>query len=179
ISTRDNPDIISGRGIGLDIVNQKIGQFENGEIKITTVKGEGTSFSLTIPGGFTLSTFQLVRCGSNVLAVPHKSIESTIRTDRGFYDSNDDGFLFFNGNPVFTMDGRSLSTDRTPNEEFGLILKHMERQGVFLVDEILFTKDIPEERLTLIIEENQYLYKVSTNNRHADFLYLNPAIVTM
>lgn len=179
ISTRDNPDTISGRGIGLDIVNKKIDQFENGEIKISTKKGEGTSFSLTIPGGFTLSTFQLVRCGSNVLAVPYKSIESTIRTDRGFYDSNDDGFLFFNGNPVFTIDGRSLSTDKTPNEEFGLILKHMDSQGVFLVDEILFTKDIPEERLTLIIEENQYLYKVSTNNIHADFLYLNPAIVTM
>jgi two-component system chemotaxis sensor kinase CheA len=179
ISTRDNPDIISGRGIGLDIVNQKIGQFENGEVKISTVKGEGTSFSISIPGGFTLSTFQLVRCGSNVLAVPYKSIESTIRTDRGFYDSNDDGFLFFNGNPVFTIDGRSLATDKTPQEEFGLILKHMDSQGVFLVDEILFLKDIPEERLTLIIEENQYLYKVSTNNIHADFLYLNPAIVTM
>ncbi len=179
ISTRDNPDTISGRGIGLDIVNQKIGQFENGEIKITTSKGEGTSFSISIPGGFTLSTFQLVRCGSNVLAVPSRSIESTVRTDRGFYDSNDDGFLFFNGNPVFTMDGRSLSTDKTPNEEYGLILKHLDSQGVFLVDEILFTKDIPEERLTLIIEENQYLYKVSTNNRNADFMYLNPAIVTM
>lgn len=179
ISTRDNPDTISGRGIGLDIVNQKIGQFENGEVIISTVKGEGTSFSISIPGGFTLSTFQLVRCGSNVLAVPYKSIESTIRTDRGFYDSNDDGFLFFNGNPVFTIDGRSLATDKTPQEEFGLILKHMDSQGVFLVDEILFLKDIPEERLTLIIEENQYLYKVSTNNIHADFLYLNPAIVTM
>lgn len=179
ISTRDNPDLISGRGIGLDIVYQKINQFENGDLKITTAKGEGTTFSLSIPGGFTLSTFQLVRCGGNVLAIPSKSIESTIRTDRGFYDSNDDGFLFFNGNPVFTMDGRSLSTDKTPQEEFGLLLKHMDSQGVFLVDEILFTKDIPEERLTLIIEENQYLYKVSTDNIHADFLYLNPSIVAM
>ena len=179
ISTRDNADTISGRGIGLDIVNQKIMQFENGELKINTSKGEGTSISLTIPGGFTLSTFQLVRCGSTVLAVPDKSIESTIQTDRGFYDSNDEGFLFFNGNPVFTMDGRSLSTDKTPVEQFGLILKNLDSTGVFLVDEILFKKDIAEERLTLIIEENQYLYKVSTNNTHADFMYLNPAIVTM
>ncbi len=179
ISTKDDADTISGRGVGLDLVYQKIGQFENGELKISTSKGKGSSFSISIPGGFTLSTFQLVRCGSNVLAVPCKSIESTIRTDRGFYDSNDDGFLFFNGNPVFTIDGRSLSTDKTPQEEFGLVLKHLDSQGIFLVDEILFTKDIPEERLTLIIEENQYLYKVSTNKKHADFLYLNPAIVTM
>ncbi|MCK5201117.1 MAG: hypothetical protein KAR21_22340, partial [Spirochaetales bacterium] len=179
ISTRDNPDTISGRGIGLDLVYQKIGQFENGELKLSTSKGKGTTLSLSIPGGFTLSTFQLVRCGSIVLAVPSKSIKTTIRTDRGSYDSNDYGFLFFNGNPVFTIDGRSLSTDKTPQEEFGLVLKHLDSQGIFLVDEILFTKDIPEERLTLIIEENQYLYKVSTNNRHADFMYLNPAIVTM
>jgi len=179
ISTRDTADTISGRGIGLDLVNQKIMQFENGELKITTTKGEGTSISLSIPGGFTLSTFQLVRCGSTVLAVPDKSIESTIQTDRGFYDSNDEGFLFFNGNPVFTIDGRSLSTDKTPVEEFGLILKNMDSTGIFLVDEILFKKDIAEERLTLIIEENQYLYKVSTNNIHADFMYLNPAIITM
>ena len=179
ISTRDNADTISGRGIGLDIVNQKIIQFENGGLEITTSKGEGTSISLSIPGGFTLSTFQLVRCGITVLAVPDKSIESTIQTDRGFYDSNDEGFLFFNGNPVFTIDGRSLSTDKHPVEEYGLILKNLDSTGIFLVDEILFKKDIAEERLTLIIEENQYLYKVSTNNIHADFMYLNPAIITM
>jgi two-component system, chemotaxis family, sensor kinase CheA len=179
ISTRDNADTISGRGIGLDLVNQKIMQFENGEINIATSKGEGTSISLSIPGGFTLSTFQLVRCGSIVLAVPDKSIESTIQTSQGFYDSNNEGFLFFNGNPVFTIDGRSLSTDKTPVEEYGLILKNLDSTGVFLVDEILFKKDIAEERLTLIIEENQYLYKVSTNNIHADFMYLNPAIITM
>ena len=179
ISTRDSADTISGRGIGLDIVNQKIMQFENGELKFSTTKGQGTSISLSIPGGFTLSTFQLVRCGSTVVAVPDKSIESTVQTDRGFYDSNDEGFLFFNGNPVFTIDGRSLSTDKTPVEEYGLILNNLDSTGVFLVDEILFKKDIAEERLTLIIEENQYLYKVSTNNIHADFMYLNPAIITM
>ncbi len=179
ISTRDNADTISGRGIGLDIVNQKIMQFENGEMKIQTSKDEGTTISLSIPGGFTLSTFQLVRCGSIVLAIPDKSIESTIQTDRGFYDSNDEGFLFFNGNPVFSIEGRSLSTDKTPGEEYGLILKNLDSTGIFLVDEILFKKDIAEERLTLLIEENQYLYKVSTNNIHADFMYLNPAIITM
>ncbi len=179
VSTRDNANTISGRGIGLDIVDQKIKQFENGELKITTTKGEGTSIMLSIPGGFTLSTFQLVRCGSTVLAVPHKSIESIIETDQDSYDSNDEGFLFFNGNPVFTIDGRSLSTDRTPGEEYGLILQHLDSTGLFLVDEILFKKDIAEERLTLIIEENQYLYKVSTNNIHADYMYLNPAIITM
>ncbi len=179
ISTRDNPDTISGRGIGLDLVYKKIRQFENGELSITTDPGRGTVFYISIPGGFTISTFQLVRCGSVVIAIPHKSIESTVRTDRGYYDSNDEGFLFLNGNPVYTVEGRSLSTDKTPLEEYGIVLRHLDRQGVFLVDEILFTKDIPEERLTLIIEENQYLYKVSTNNKHAEFLYLNPAIVTM
>ncbi len=179
ISTRDNPDTISGRGIGLDLVYKNIRQFENGELSISTEKGKGTVFYISIPGGFTISTFQLVRCGSTVIAVPNKSIESTVRTDKGYYDSNNDGFLFFNGNPVYTIGGRSLTTDKTPLEEYGIILRHLDKQGVFLVDEVLFTKDIPEERLTLIIEENQYLYKVSTNNKHAEFLYLNPAIVTM
>jgi two-component system, chemotaxis family, sensor kinase CheA len=179
ISTRDNPDTISGRGVGLDLVFQKIRQFEKGDLKIETAKNEGTSILISIPGGFTLSTFQLVRCGSIVLAIPDRSINSTIQTDQGLYDSNEEGFLLFNGNPVFTIDGRYLSTDKTPLEEYGLILKNLDSQGVFLVDEILFKKDIAEERLTLIIEENQYLYKVSTDNIHADFMYLNPAIITM
>jgi len=179
ISTRDTADTISGRGVGLDLVNQKIKQFENGELSVNTVKGEGTSVLLSIPGGVTLSTFQLVRCGHVVLAVPDKSIETIIPTEHGSYDTNEEGILYFNGNPVFTLDGRSLRTDKDPQEEFGLILKHLDSTGVFLVDEILFKKDIAEDRLTLIIEENQYLYKVSTNNVHADFMYLNPAIVTM
>ena len=179
ISTRDKADTISGRGVGLDLVNQKIKQFENGELSLNTVRGEGTSVLLSIPGGVTLSTFQLVRCGHVVLAVPDKSIESIMHTEHGSYNTNEEGFLYFNGNPVFTLDGRSLRTDKDPQEEFGLILKHLDSTGIFLVDEILFKKDIAEDRLTLIIEENQYLYKVSTNNVHADFMYLNPAIVTM
>lgn len=47
-STEDNVTELSGRGMGLDIVNNKVKNL-NGEIKILTEKGKGTEFILSIP----------------------------------------------------------------------------------------------------------------------------------
>lgn len=47
-STKDDTDIFSGRGIGLNLVKREIERI-NGEIKVISEKGEGTIFEIEIP----------------------------------------------------------------------------------------------------------------------------------
>lgn len=47
-STSANITDISGRGVGLDVVNQKIKDL-NGNISVTSIQGQGTTFTIKIP----------------------------------------------------------------------------------------------------------------------------------
>ena len=48
-STKDEADEISGRGIGLDAVNEAVRALGSKGIKITSTKGKGTSFTFSLP----------------------------------------------------------------------------------------------------------------------------------
>ncbi len=176
-STKDKPDSISGRGIGLDVVAHKISQLQGGKLLLDSSVHEGTRFTLIIPGGFALTSFQLVKTGTLLIAVPTKNIQKIIDIQMEDYSTDSNGSLLLSGVPVYSTEGRILGTDQKPSESKGIYLNYLGKTGIFLIDEILFEKSLSEQNLTLVIEENQYLYKVMYGDTYADYLYLNPAIV--
>ncbi len=176
-STKDEVSSISGRGIGLDIVTQKIGELQGGRLLLNSTLFEGTRFTVVIPGGFALTSFQLVRSGTLLIAVPRNNIRKIIDIQTENYSSDSQGTLLYLDLPVFSTDGRVLSTDKRPSESKGLHLKYLGKEGIFLFDEILFEKYLSEQDLTLVIEDNQHLYKVLYGNETAEYLYLNPSII--
>lgn len=176
-STKEKAGKISGRGIGLDIVAHKIGELQGGKLLLNSTLFEGSRFTLIIPGGFALTSFQLVRSGTQLIAVPKKNIKKLIDIQQEHYSSDSGGALLYKNLPVFSTGGRFLATDRKPSESKGLSLSYLGKSGIFLFDEILFEKYLSEQDLTLVIEDNQYLYRVLYGKKSAEYLYLNPAIV--
>ncbi len=69
---------LSGRGVGMDVVNNEIKQL-GGSLAIDSVAGRGTTFSVRLP--FTLAVTQaiLVRLGENVYAIPMSSVQGVAR----------------------------------------------------------------------------------------------------
>jgi len=80
-STRASPDEISGRGIGMDVVQQNIKKL-NGRVAIQTNRGVNTIFTMEIP--LTLATVDalLVRAGGQLFAMPSVMVSSTLRMGR-------------------------------------------------------------------------------------------------
>ncbi len=177
-TTKEAVGSISGRGIGLDIVAHKIGELQGGQLLLSSTIFEGSKFTLVIPGGFALTAFQLIRSGTLIIAVPKKNIRKIVDIQSENYSSDGEGILLYKNIPVFTTEGRIFATDVRPAENKGLYLSYLGKNGIFLFDEILFEKYLSEQDLTLVIEDNQFLYKVMYGNETAEYLYLNPAIIT-
>jgi chemosensory pili system protein ChpA (sensor histidine kinase/response regulator) len=80
-STHGRVTQISGRGVGMDVVNSEV-KAANGTIAIDSVAGRGTSFTIRLPLTLAIVEALLVNVGDNIYAVPHSTIEGAARIGR-------------------------------------------------------------------------------------------------
>jgi chemosensory pili system protein ChpA (sensor histidine kinase/response regulator) len=80
-STQGRVTQISGRGVGMDVVNSEV-KAANGTIAIDSVAGRGTSFTIRLPLTLAIIEAFLVNVGDNIYAVPHSTIEGAARIGR-------------------------------------------------------------------------------------------------
>ncbi|WP_414527509.1 response regulator [Nodularia chucula] len=73
LSTADQVNEVSGRGMGLDIVRSQL-QALNGSISVQSLPHQGTTFILKIPFSMTTDTLMLVQAGGVVYALLLESI---------------------------------------------------------------------------------------------------------
>ncbi len=79
-STKTEVTGVSGRGVGMDVVKEKINSL-NGTIELESVIGKGSTFRITLP--LTLSIIQslLVEAGGETFAIPQSIIEKVEEFD--------------------------------------------------------------------------------------------------
>lgn len=98
-STADEITQVSGRGVGMDVVDSEIKQL-GGILEIDTVPGKGSKFRVRLPLTLAINQALLVSVADDVFAVPLASIEGVVRITgvelQSFYDS-DHSFYEFNG----------------------------------------------------------------------------------
>jgi len=102
---------MSGRGVGMNIVNENIRKKIGGEILVDSAVGKGTKFTFILPPSLITSNILIVRCGTEMLAIPITSIE----------------FLsYIHPNNIEYLGGRSAIHIRDmilPIEDLGVILQ--------------------------------------------------------
>lgn len=77
-STTENVTQISGRGVGMDVVNSEIRQL-GGLINIDTEKGKGATFTISMPLTLAVTRALMFYVGEETYAVPLLSVESVER----------------------------------------------------------------------------------------------------
>ncbi|MGD0993424.1 MAG: response regulator [Gemmatimonadales bacterium] len=82
MSTTADATVISGRGVGLDIVRAAMAAVRGG-VEVTWVAGKGTTFTLTCPPSLASVRALLVLVGSQVLALPTSHVERVLRVTPG------------------------------------------------------------------------------------------------
>ncbi len=80
LSTSQKVTDLSGRGVGLDIVNTNI-QHVNGSIQVETELGRGTQFQIILPLTLAIVPALLVRVHQAIFAIPLVMVTETLRID--------------------------------------------------------------------------------------------------
>ncbi len=77
-STAEQVTQISGRGVGMDVVNSEIKQL-GGLLEIDTHEGQGTSFTISLPLTLAISRALMVYVGDELYAVPLLNVQGVER----------------------------------------------------------------------------------------------------
>jgi len=81
-STKKDVSEISGRGMGMDIVKEKIASL-GGFVDVDTQENVGTTFIITLPITLAIVRALIVQCGDQRFAIPLTSITETITVNEG------------------------------------------------------------------------------------------------
>lgn len=144
LSTSAGVDRLSGRGLGLAIVQEKVVEL-GGQIQVRSTPGRGTTFEIAVPA--IRATFRgvLVRCAARLLVLPTPQVESVgrVRADEVRLVNGRDT-LSRQGRvvPIVRLErllgGRELPAQLGPAAAFPLVLAGRDEQLVALaVDEVL------------------------------------------
>ncbi|XDD49327.1 chemotaxis protein CheW [Leptospira sp. WS92.C1] len=139
-STADKITDISGRGVGMNVVNNLIQEFK-GKILINSTKGQGTSFVLSFPQALAIIPSILVLMEEEVYAFPLSEVNETIKI-------HNDQITTLEGNEIINLRGEVLPIyrlnriiglqDKTDREEFPVVIvQYKGRKIGFMVDELV------------------------------------------
>lgn len=135
-STKKDVSEISGRGMGMDIVKEKITSF-GGFIDVETEENIGTTFILTLPITLAIVRALIVECADERFAIPLTSITETITVNK---------------RDIQTIEGREVIEHR------GELLPLIRVASVFMLEEkqqseyYAVIAGIGEKRLGLLVD---------------------------
>jgi len=142
---------ISGRGLGLAIVQEKV-QKLGGHLTLDTVPGRGTSFRMELP--VTIATFRgiLVQVADRSFIVPSSNMDRTLRVHRDEIKTVENrATIPLNGKALSLVDLArvfGLNQEKDKSDENGFltvaVLGAGERRIGFRVDEVLGEQEVLE-----------------------------------
>ncbi|MBI1811844.1 MAG: chemotaxis protein CheA [Nitrospirae bacterium] len=143
-STKEVVSEVSGRGVGMDVVKEKLAAI-GGFAEIDTEKGRGTEVTLTIPITLAIIKALIVRVGTMKFAIPLTSISETLIITRGDIQAVD-------GKDVYNLRGEMLPitnigrvfalTDEEPERFFAVVAGTGNRRHGLMVDELFGQHEI-------------------------------------
>jgi len=160
MSTKDIITDLSGRGLGLAIVREKIEKLE-GSIHVTSEKNKGTVFEILLPITISTSRGILIKVLKQDFVVPTSKVEKVIKVKK-------DLIKIIENRATITLDGHIIPIIKLQdilqiqgskeNEEDKfislLIVNELEKKIAFSVDEIIIEEEV------LVKQFNKQLTKV-------------------
>jgi chemotaxis protein histidine kinase CheA len=136
VSIRGDADELAGRGIGLDVVRQTVARL-GGEVKVSSVAGRGTTFSLRLPLSTSLAHAMLFKVGGQVYAIPAVHVVDTTLVDPNATST----IVRHEQLPVLRLEtllGHSANNERRP----GIVVSFAGKSFVGTVDKIVGPREI-------------------------------------
>jgi two-component system chemotaxis sensor kinase CheA len=175
LSTREDVSEISGRGVGMDIVKEKVTSL-GGFVEIETKKDIGTTFTLTLPITLAIVKALIIEVANEHFAIPLTSITDT-------FIINPEKIQTIEGREVIELRNemlpllrvaRAFMLDEKPRDEyFGVIVGVGERRLGLVVDALLGQTEIIIKPLGEYLKDIPGLSGAAEIGRHEVVLVLD------
>ena len=150
---------LSGRGVGMDVVRTNIEQI-GGQIDLTSIVGQGTTFTIKIPLTLAIVSALIVGAGGQKFAVPQTSVLELVRTganaEHRIEKINDSLVLRLRDKllPLVQL-GPTLQLEAAVDEDatFVMVIQVGERRYGLVVADVLDTEEIVVKPLATILRD--------------------------
>ncbi|MDP3296661.1 MAG: chemotaxis protein CheA [Thermodesulfovibrionia bacterium] len=175
LSTKTEVSEVSGRGVGMDIVKEKITSL-GGFVDIESEHGKGTTFNLTLPITLAIIKALIIQVASDRFAVPLTSVAETFFVER-------EKIQTIEGREVIERRGEMLpllrvadvfKLEESPNDEcFAIVVGFGSRRIGLLVDNLLDQTEVVIRPLGECLKNIRGLGGAAEIGRHEIVLVLD------
>jgi two-component system chemotaxis sensor kinase CheA len=155
-STAETTSDISGRGVGMDAVREKIRQL-GGEVVIDSTPGQGTAAQIRLPLTLAIVSALQVDVSGAPFAIPLDRIERTLRlSEQTVRSVAGKQMLVLEDGVLPLLDGASVFKRETVSEhEFVVIIRAQERRLALAVDDLVGQRELVTRPLPAIVSDGE------------------------
>lgn len=147
-STRDEVTMVSGRGVGLDVVNMQM-QDLGGNLLIDTTPFKGTKFTIRLPFTLSLNKVMFVKVSQQFYCIPMSQI-----TGVGRFQCHDLKYWLSKKQPKILQNGESFqlyslssllelpSTGKTSGNQPVIFCAHLSPPCAFAIDNVMASREV-------------------------------------
>jgi two-component system chemotaxis sensor kinase CheA len=153
LSTREEADLASGRGIGLAAVRDAVVR-HGGRVEVASREGSGTLFRLHLPLSASITRALLLRCDGEEYALPLRSVVESVRiAPERLHEMNGAGVLTWRGGVLPGLDlGVTFGTAPARRREgYAVVIEDGGRQRALFADQILGIREIVVKGLDSVL----------------------------
>jgi two-component system chemotaxis sensor kinase CheA len=138
---------ISGRGVGMDVVRRNI-ESVRGRVKIDSVPGQGSTFTMLLPLTLAVIDGMLIACGAERYIIPTLSVVESIRPDGAtvFSVTGRGEIVNLRGEtiPLFRLDRllKIPNAKQVPTQALVVVVESQGRKIGLLVDDVLTQQQV-------------------------------------
>ncbi|MBT2573337.1 chemotaxis protein CheA [Bacillus sp. ISL-51] len=145
-STADQISDISGRGVGLDVVKNKLESL-GGSVSVKSAEGQGSLFSIQLPLTLSIISVLLIKLEEETFAIPISSIiETAVIDKKDILQTHDREVIDFRGQivPIVYLKKEFNITDTKEDaEQFHMIVvKKGDKSTAFVVDSFIGQQEV-------------------------------------
>lgn len=146
-STRDAVSEISGRGVGLDVVREWVGQM-NGSIRIHSVLGQGCSFELRFAASLSTVQTLVVEAAGQRFGLPSVQVELAVARGIGSFEHVGNQLVYRHGQRMLPAvrladaAGLPCATERPLADHDAVIVRVDDRSHVLAVDRLVDAREL-------------------------------------
>jgi two-component system chemotaxis sensor kinase CheA len=137
-STSENISLVSGRGVGMDVVRKQLNTV-SGSLEIETEKDLGTSITMKLPTTLSIIDTLMIEVSNSKILIPLLDIEYCYKENRETLFNNDNKYIRYKNEmvPYVSLREKFKHQNQKDDEGMVIIINKFDKKYALIVDRII------------------------------------------